>query len=413
VTQQQILQERLFSSEEKYRHLVENSIMGIFQYTTSFEIFYSNHALLKILEIDDLETLYQTDVRQFFFNHKERKAFLRSLNNSSTINNYELSIKTQHGTIKHLLLSAQLDGDNISGTIVDMTLVIQAQDEIQKLSKVIDQIDDLVTITDIQGTIIYVNEAFLKFTGYNREEVIGHSSRIYKSNQHSPEEIKELWDTILDKKVYRAVMINKKKDGSLFHEEKTITPMIDENDNITAFVSTGKDITERIHMQEELKELASTDYLTKLYNRLKFEELFDDELERYRRHKRPLTLIMFDIDWFKKINDTYGHDIGDEVLKELAQLVQHEIRSMDKVARWGGEEFMILVPETNLKSATSLAEKLRKKIANFTFNQVGQVTCSFGVTELKEGEKFSTVSQRADEALYKAKDSGRNRVETI
>ena len=121
---------------------------------------------------------------------------------------------------------------------------------------------------------------------------------------------------------------------------------------------------------------------------------------------------MFDIDHFKKINDTYGHTTGDIVLKEIAQVVTETIRKYDIVARWGGEEFVILVPNSKAEETALMAEKIRETIEKYAFTEAGTVTCSFGVTEYKDGDSIDSLVTRADEALYKAKEQGRNRVET-
>lgn len=302
--------------------------------------------------------------------------------------------------------------DKYEGSITlfkDVTKRKLVEKELMKLSKVIEQIDDIVTITDPRGYITYVNKAFCKFTGYSEEEALGSSPRLYQSDKHSAREIEALWDTILQGRVYRGVIINKKKNGEHYYEEKTITPLMDEDGNITSFVSTGKDITERVEMGIKLEELASTDYLTGLKNRFKFEEIFNQELIRSRRYNTPLSLIMFDIDYFKKINDTFGHDIGDSVLKEISHLVEVHVRQSDVVARWGGEEFMILTPEVDLESVFALAEKLREAINGFKFFKIGHLTCSFGVSQLHQDENFTSLCQRVDTAMYQAKESGRNR----
>lgn len=171
-------------------------------------------------------------------------------------------------------------------------------------------------------------------------------------------------------------------------------------------------------MQEELKKAnefleyhATRDNLTKLYNRRRFNEFLEAEIERSRRYKIPLSLAMFDIDHFKKINDTYGHTTGDIVLKELAKVVNETIRKYDIVARWGGEEFVILVPNSKAEETALMAEKIREKIEKYAFTEAGVVTCSFGATEYKDGDSIDSLVTRADQALYKAKEQGRNRVE--
>ncbi len=162
---------------------------------------------------------------------------------------------------------------------------------------------------------------------------------------------------------------------------------------------------------EKFRYLSETDRLTGLYNKGKFNEVLQQEIQRAKRYKRPLSLIIFDIDHFKKINDTYGHKVGDEVLKELANIIKKNIRKTDFAARWGGEEFVILAPETNLEGAKKLAEKLRQAVENHKFPTVGKVTISLGVAQLEPDEKPEDFIVRADMALYKAKEGGRNRVE--
>lgn len=156
---------------------------------------------------------------------------------------------------------------------------------------------------------------------------------------------------------------------------------------------------------------AGTDPLTGLTNRRRFTELLDQEIARFQRHSEPLSLVMFDIDHFKRVNDMYGHDIGDLILREIGQLVSSEIRRTDILARWGGEEFLILLPNTTGEAATGFAEKLRAAIEDHEFPQVGKSTASFGVTSLDEKETDRKILlKHADQAMYKAKKAGRNRV---
>jgi len=162
---------------------------------------------------------------------------------------------------------------------------------------------------------------------------------------------------------------------------------------------------------KELERLATTDKLTGAYNRTKFDEIMDIEIERFRRYNEPLSLIMFDIDNFKEINDTYGHSVGDYVLKKIADITRETIRMNDYFVRWGGEEFIIISPETNLEKVHALAERLRRTIESYRFNKVGKVTVSFCVTEIKKEDTEDTFVKRADKVMYEAKIGGKNRVE--
>jgi diguanylate cyclase (GGDEF)-like protein len=164
----------------------------------------------------------------------------------------------------------------------------------------------------------------------------------------------------------------------------------------------------------ELLELqATTDSLTGLYNRFKHKDVLETEMKRTERYKSPLGLIMIDIDYFKRINDSFGHAIGDKVLQEIASLIRENVRSHEVVARWGGEEFMILAPNITLDETVHFADRIRSTIERNAFTGGGKITCSFGVTAFIKGDTVEGLIKRADDALYKAKNNGRNRVETV
>ena len=160
-----------------------------------------------------------------------------------------------------------------------------------------------------------------------------------------------------------------------------------------------------------LERLATTDTLTGACNRRKFNELILVEIERARRHGHPLSLLILDIDLFKRVNDTCGHEAGDEVLVAIAHLVRAGIRAADCLARWGGEEFVVLAPHVALEGMEVLAERLRAAVGSQEHPSAGTVTASFGVTEYRHGESPDEVFARADQALFRAKEGGRNRVE--
>ncbi len=163
--------------------------------------------------------------------------------------------------------------------------------------------------------------------------------------------------------------------------------------------------------EERYKHLSITDKLTQICNRMKIDETLEEEIARTKRIKRNFCTIMFDIDLFKLVNDKYGHQAGDSVLIEIARLVKSSIREIDTFGRWGGEEFLVVLPETQLSSALVTAERLRKKIESHIFETVGKISCSFGVAEYKFEETPDDLIRRVDIALYKAKENGRNRVE--
>ncbi|NPV02048.1 MAG: GGDEF domain-containing protein [Brevinematales bacterium] len=183
------------------------------------------------------------------------------------------------------------------------------------------------------------------------------------------------------------------------------------------FVSTTEFSSDMENEQDvkyiEANRQAITDPLTGIYNRVKFDKAVLQEIEKMKKSDYQFHIIMFDIDRFKQINDTYGHEAGDKVLLGITGIVNKLIRKNDIFARWGGEEFMILLPDTDKNSADTISERTRSKIETAVFELDGQVTCSFGVTEYRPHESVSTFIKRVDKAMYQAKHQGRNRVVSL
>ncbi len=160
----------------------------------------------------------------------------------------------------------------------------------------------------------------------------------------------------------------------------------------------------------KLEHIAETDQLTGIYNRKRLDEALESEIERFLRYGRPFSIILGDIDKFKNVNDSYGHQVGDEVLMQIVAILSNQLRATDTLGRWGGEEFMLICPETGKGAAMQLAEKLRGAVEEQSFVTKENQTVSFGVATCREGEKANDVVKRTDDALFEAKASGRNRV---
>jgi diguanylate cyclase (GGDEF)-like protein len=161
-----------------------------------------------------------------------------------------------------------------------------------------------------------------------------------------------------------------------------------------------------------LELLSTIDSLTGLYNRFKLDNVFTYELNKARRYKKRFSIIIADLDNFKQVNDNYGHQIGDKVIQELATVLTNNARCTDTVGRWGGEEFLIICPDTDLQGAKRFAEKVRQAVKQHHFPVIHDLTCSFGVTSFNVQDTQQSMMQRADQALYYAKENGRNRVIT-
>jgi diguanylate cyclase (GGDEF)-like protein/PAS domain S-box-containing protein len=272
-----------------------------------------------------------------------------------------------------------------------------------------------IVITDKDAIITWVNPAFARLTGYTLEEAVGNNpSKLSKSGLQDDTVYQNMWATLLAGQHWRGELINKHKNGSLYHEELNIAPVKNSTGEITHFIGIKEDITERKELEAQLQKLASTDPLTGLFNRRVFLEQLEQELAKVARLPNySAVLLMLDLDFFKRINDTYGHATGDEMLKAFADITRNNSRTIDVPARLGGEEFAILLCGTNQNDAVTVAERLREQVAGIVFeHKMGlvRITVSIGGAALSVNDtNVEAVLHRADAALYEAKDRGRNR----
>jgi len=294
-----------------------------------------------------------------------------------------------------------------------------------------------IAITDINATIQWVNTAWVTLTGYTKEESIGQNPRIIRSETHDPQFYKTMWQTILAGQVWRGEMMNRRKDGSLYDEEQTITPVLDEYGNVTHFIAIKLDITERKRAEADLQQareelekanlelkfafeheqhLAHTDALTGVNNRRYLFELAAHQFNVALRYNSPFSVLMFDVDDFKLINDNFGHAIGDQALQYLTKVVGDQLRSVDVLGRYGGDEFIVLLPQTGIQEARILGERIHTSIAAMrmeTNKGLLNLTISLGISQIHHhtarSDSVDALLLRADQALYAAKQAGRNR----
>lgn len=276
-----------------------------------------------------------------------------------------------------------------------------------------------VIITDIDANIEWANPAFERLTGYSVEEVVGHKpGELVKSGEQDNLFYQQLWYTILSGETWCGELVNKRKDGSLYNEELTIAPVKNEQGEVCHFVGIKQDITERKRMQGQLWDMATTDVLTGLINRRYFLVKLEEEFARLKRFAgHDIAVLMLDLDYFKRVNDNYGHAIGDALLKHFASLITQHLRKTDTAGRLGGEEFAVFLPETKLTNAKNFAERLCAEVAETPLQLEAQdisITVSIGITMVDSSDdNYDIALIRADNALYEAKAAGRNRVEIV
>ena len=285
--------------------------------------------------------------------------------------------------------------------------------------QIIDNTQDVIIITkadniDYPGPeIIYVNNAFFDLTGYTKEEAIGESPRLLQSPDTDNVTKKKIRDALIKKEPIRVTIKNYTKSGQSYWLDLSIQPLYDETGKVTHFAAIERDITSQKNREIQFENDSKTDSLTGLCNRRAFDQVLFNEIERYKRTSVIFSIISFDIDHFKAINDKYGHETGDNVLKKIGSVCKSFIRVNDTAARIGGEEFCILLSDTNEKDALLMAERLRHEIEHTEFLTLDKkkltVTGSFGITEIKnQDDTASAIMRRADTALYESKGAGRN-----
>lgn len=251
----------------------------------------------------------------------------------------------------------------------------------------------------------HVSEAFCHASGYTKHELLGQSHfEVIAANDTHSALFQELLTTIQRGQSWHGNLNLKTKFGLSYTIQGNVVPNLDSAGNFNGYSAIGFDITDK----KIIEELAIKDPLTGLYNRIKTDKTLSLELKRISRTNGSLSLIILDIDNFKAINDNYGHQAGDSVLIELATLIKTSIRESDIAGRWGGEEFLLLCPETNIIGAINLAEKIRQTISSYNFKIVNNVTASFGVSNYRQADTEYTLIERADKAMYQAKNNGRN-----
>lgn len=285
----------------------------------------------------------------------------------------------------------------------ESALVIQTQ--------AMEQSPNAVIITDFKANIEYVNTAFIQNTGYTFEEVIGENPRLLQSGITPEHAYDEMWTALVKQEKWQGEFINKRKDGTNYIYSINIAPVIDIQGKTTHYIAIEEDISEQKKIQEKIHYLANYDALTGLPNRIQMDDHLQYTLNLAKRNEGKFALIFLDLDHFKSINDTLGHTTGDLLLIELSKRLSNSLRDEDTVSRMGGDEFVLLLPQTDANGAAQVAQKVLESIAvqfHLEDHELS-VTASLGIALYpSDGTDIETLSKNADIAMYRAKQEGRN-----
>ncbi len=304
--------------------------------------------------------------------------------------------------------------------ISELKAALQARDKALRTSetslrlayKVIEASHDAVMITDAKGIIQSVNPSFCKLTGYSADEALGQTPSLLSSGQHDQLFYQQMWQGLQQQGYWQGEIWNKRKNGEIYPEWLSISAVRNDQGAINQYAAIFSDITERKKREQKIHELAYFDELTGLANRRLFQDRLEQALANAKRHHHQLAVLFLDLDLFKRINDTLGHQAGDEALRQVAKRLQKASRAGESVARLGGDEFTMLVPECEAKEEiVKLAQRI---VAQFELPfQIQQnelaLTTSVGISIYPQhGHTASELLKCADAAMYQAKESGRN-----
>lgn len=330
------------------------------------------------------------------------------------------------GAVRHVRSRARVrrgpDGEpaDVLGIVLDITeehaLRVALADSEERYRQLAENAYDVIWTMELDGTITYVSPSVERVRGITPEE-----ARRQRLDQiHPPESAARVTDYFV--RLHAAIANGSapptflgeqeyyRKDGSIMVGELQVIPQIHADGHVVRILGVTRDISELRRHEQELDHIATTDVLTGVWNRRRGERLLATDLAESRRLGTPVSLLVLDIDHFKSVNDTRGHDVGDRVLVALCRRLEEALRPSDVLVRWGGEEFVVLSRHCTLDAAIALARKLLQRVASTPFAEAGTITISIGVAELHGDDDSERWMHRADQALYDAKAAGRNTV---
>ena len=287
----------------------------------------------------------------------------------------------------------------------------KGEQQLQLVARVFEQGGESIVITDSESRIVRVNKAFTQITGYTEAEALGRNPSLLSSGRQDADFYRDMWDALHASGLWQGELWNRRKDGSVYPEWLSISQMRDSSGAVTHYVAIATDISQRKQDEEKIRLLADFDPLTGLPNRRLLQDRIGTALTQAQRQNEPVALMFLDLDRFKYVNDSLGHHMGDNLLQQVAQRLTAALREQDTVCRLGGDEFVVLCPNTDATGAAHVAQKLLESVSR-SFQMELQdllITFSIGIALYPtDGSTYETLSMRADTAMYRAKQAGRN-----
>ncbi|MCF8179490.1 MAG: PAS domain S-box protein [Sulfuritalea sp.] len=365
------------------------------------------------------EEMLGLKLTDFYCSQTDRDKFLAEMAaNGGHITGGESRLRHKDGhevwvrTTAHFMVDADGNVVGVEGTTHDNTRRRRIEEELRLAAKVFESSGEAIMITDAEGCMISVNRAFTRVTGYSETDAVGRNARLLSSSRHGREFFSDMWRELLGSGYWQGEMWNRRKNGEVFPEWLSISSVRNAEEKITHFVAIFSDISERKAAEEKIAFLAHHDPLTGLPNRL----LLKDRLERAITHGEragdKVALLFVDLDRFKAVNDTFGHLVGDTLLRDAAQRLLACVRDSDTVSRHGGDEFLVVLTDLNSSEVPAqIAAKIMETLGEPFHIDAHEavISASVGIAVYPDdGADFDELLKKADTAMYHAKDSGRN-----
>lgn len=299
----------------------------------------------------------------------------------------------------------------VLAVITDLTAIKTAEEALRVHAAVFEYAQEGIMVCDAQNEVIAVNAAFSRITGYSLQEMREGSTRQLKSGRHDAAFYQALWDALLSVGFWEGELWNRRKNGEVYPEWLSITAIRDTDGQIVRYMAIFTDISQRKANQARTEYLAHFDPLTDLPNRALLNDRLTQGIQYAERTQSTLAVLFLDLDHFKLVNDTFGHVVGDDLLKQVADRLRDTVRQQDTVSRLGGDEFVLLLPDASADGALAVAEKLLAVVGEpyFIAGHSLSVSVSVGISLYPEhGNTNQILLERADQAMYLAKKSGRN-----
>jgi diguanylate cyclase (GGDEF)-like protein/PAS domain S-box-containing protein len=406
-----LVEDKLISCSDQYAKIFDMTV------SEALDCFISTSAVIELIHPDDIETFKQS---KYLYNGRLKSC------------DVEYRITTRSGNKRHLLSRRQYSYDNdglpllSSGTILDITTeknkeialkqateaALEANNALVFQQRALDE-HAIVSITDLNGNITYVNDRFCAISGYDRAELIGMNHRLVKSDEHPDAVFIDMWETISSGQTWHGEIKNTNKFNKHYWVQATIVPTLNDEGKPFQYVGIRTEITERKQAEKNLKRMAHFDLLTELPNRALLSDRLSDAMMQSQRSNQSLAVAYLDLDGFKEINDAHGHHVGDELLITVSQRMKSSLGKNDTLARVGGDEFIAVIVNLDNRSDKKPAlERLLKAASDpvLVDDSIMHISTSIGVTLYpQDGSDAEQLIRHADQAMYVAKQAGKNR----